>query len=133
MNIHPLFKSKWFWIGVAALLVFAIIWDITLAGAVLVTSLMSGKWSTVLLGLGALYTLTVLYRRRMEGRDRKRLRSFGRLVLVVIAVLAFQGHGFWQMLYFLATVFIFSKFALWILRLFTHKKRHKREPFIVSE
>jgi hypothetical protein len=133
MNIHPLLKSKWFWIGVAALFVFAIIWDVVLASTILVKSVTSGKWSTELLGLGVLYALTILYQRRVTGIEKKRLRSFGKLVLLVIAIIAFHDHGFWQMLYFLTTVFIFSTFMKWIVGLFTRKKHHKREPFIVSE
>jgi hypothetical protein len=133
MNIHPMFKSKWFWFAVLALFVFALIWDFAVASAILVKSVTSGKWSNVLLGLGLLYTTTVLYQKGLQGREKKRLRSFGRLVLLVIAFLAFRDHGFFQMLYFLATVFIFFRFMQWIVRIFTRRKLHKREPYIVSE
>lgn len=115
-------------------LVLAIIWEIALASAILVSSLTSGKWSNVLLGLGLLYTLTVLYRRRLEGQEKRKLRTFGRLVLFIIAILAFQNHGFFGTLYLLATVFIFSRFMNWIAGLFTpRKKRRRDEPFIVTE
>jgi hypothetical protein len=133
MNIHPVFKNKWFWIGVVVLFVFAIIWDITIASAVLITSVMSGKWSLEILGLGVLYTLTVLYRKHVEWHDRRRLKTFGRLVLFVIAVISFHDYGFWQMLYFLTTVFIFTTFMKWIMGLLNRKKRHKNEPIIISE
>ena len=133
MKIHPMFKNKWFWISVVVLFVFALIWDITVAGAILIKSLASGKWGTLLLSLGGLYTLTVLYRKNLTGQDKKQLRNFGRLLLLIIAIFAFHDYGFWQMLYFITTVFIFTNFMKWIVGSLTRKKRHKEEPFIISE
>ena len=117
-----IFKNKWFWVSVVLLFVFAIIWDIFLASFILVTSLGSGKWSSTLLVLGLLYTVTVVYPRYLPKEDRKQYGWVRRLLLLVIAFIAFANHGFFQGLYFLATVFIFSRFMKWIAWIFVRRK-----------
>jgi hypothetical protein len=123
MNIHPIFKKKWFWIGIGALFLFSIIFDITIAASVLVKSLSSGKWSSVLLSLGLLYSTVVVYKPYMPKTDRKKIGLLGKLILLIIAFIAFKDYGFFQTLYFLATVFIFSRFAKFISGIIMRRKQ----------
>jgi hypothetical protein len=119
-------KKKGFWGGIAALIiffVFAIIFDVIMASFILVKSLSSGQWSTLLLSLGLIYASLVVYRSYLSKEDQDKGKWFGRMLLVVIAILTFLDYGYFKMLYFLATVFIFSRFAKWISGLVVKRNR----------
>lgn len=121
MNIHPIFKKKRFWIGVVLLFLFAFIYDIAIGMFILTKSLSSGQWSTMLLGLGLLYVTFVLYQSYLPKDEQKKGKWFGRILLLVIAVSTFQEHGYFKMIYFLATIFIFARFTRWALWLVMKK------------
>lgn len=127
-NMPKVFRKKWFWVGVILLFIFAIIWDISIAAAVLITSLSSGQWSITLLGLGLLYTTAVLYHKYLPSENKKQVKTAGRLILLVIAVLTFIDYGFFKTLYFLATVIIFSRLMKWIVGLSTRIVKRRRQP-----
>lgn len=127
MKVPKVFTKIWFWAAVVLLFLFAFIFDLTIAGIVLVKSLSSGYWSNTLLGLGLLYAAITLYNSYLPKKDQKQLRWFGRLVLLTTIILTFIDYGYFKMIYFLATVLIFSRLIKWIAGFIT--KREKRLRF----
>jgi hypothetical protein len=124
INMNNLFRKPWFWIGLILLFIFALIFDFVFAGFVVFHNISSGKWSIMLLELGALYSGMSLYGSYLHKPESKQINLMGRVVLVIIAVLAFKGYGFWQGLNFIITVAIFSNLLKWIAhRIYKRKKK----------
>lgn len=115
MQVPRLLKKKRFWFGVIFLFLTALVFDLAMASFVLVKSLSSGQWNNTLLALGLLYAAFTIYQSYLSKTDQKQGKWYGRILLLVIAVLTFMDYGYFKMVYFLATVFIFSKVSKWLV------------------
>lgn len=129
-NVPKMFKKKWFWIGFILLLLFAIIFDIVIASLVLFKSLSSGQWSMTLLALGFLYSVGAIYQKYIPKEKRRQVRWTGRLLLLLIVILMVPDYGFLKTLYFVVTIFIFSRFAGWIVGVLTRKRKTPKYSII---
>lgn len=129
MNIHPVFKNKWFWIGILFLFIFSILFDIVVGSTVLVKSLASGKWDRSLLLVGVFYSVITAYKPFAEIRLKRSLTVMGRMTILISAIWSLQLYGFFSMIYFLVTIIILAKIIGWILKLLVRKKQAPSEIF----
>lgn len=125
MKIPNILKKKRFWFGVIFLFLTALVFDFAMASFVLVKSLSSGQWNNTLLALGLLYAAYTIYQSYLPKSDQKQSKWYGRILLLVIAVLTFMDYGYFKMVYFLATVFIFSRFSKWIVGFIVKRTKPK--------
>jgi hypothetical protein len=122
-----IFKKRWFWISVAILLIFSIIFDLVILNLWAINSISSGMWDIRLLlvagalifsdGVGSIF-------------EKWKLQSSGytRLIFFVLVIYAVSIHGFWSGLVFMSLVLILSRLVrlfIWVIKKLIEKYKKR--------